>query len=118
MADIPTITAPATPSDDPLVRSAMQRAIELARRGWGRVSPNPLVGAVVLRDKIVVGDGWHAEYGDAHAEVMALRAAGPKAKGGILVVTLERQRSPGERSCLHSRSRCQPALDFPELRPN
>jgi diaminohydroxyphosphoribosylaminopyrimidine deaminase/5-amino-6-(5-phosphoribosylamino)uracil reductase len=76
-------------SEDALERSAMQRAIELARRGWGRVAPNPLVGAVVLRDKIVVGDGWHAEYGDAHGEVMALRAAGEKARGAILVVTLE-----------------------------
>jgi len=67
----------------------MQRAIELARRGWGRVSPNPLVGAVVLRDKVVVGDGWHAEFGDAHAEVVALRAAGEKARGATLVVSLE-----------------------------
>ena len=67
----------------------MQRAIELARRGWGRVAPNPLVGAVVLRDQVVVGDGWHAEFGDAHAEVVALRAAAEKAKGSTLVVTLE-----------------------------
>jgi diaminohydroxyphosphoribosylaminopyrimidine deaminase / 5-amino-6-(5-phosphoribosylamino)uracil reductase len=76
-------------SNEALERSAMQRAIELARRGWGRVSPNPLVGAVVLKDKIVVGDGWHAEFGDAHAEVVALRAAAEKAKGSTLVVTLE-----------------------------
>src|SRR5512142_1126043 len=76
-------------SNEALERSAMQRAIELARRGWGRVSPNPLVGAVVLRDKVVVGDGWHAEFGDAHAEVVALRAAGERAKGATLVVTLE-----------------------------
>jgi diaminohydroxyphosphoribosylaminopyrimidine deaminase / 5-amino-6-(5-phosphoribosylamino)uracil reductase len=76
-------------SNEALERSAMQRAIELARRGWGRVSPNPLVGAVVLKDKVVVGDGWHAEFGDAHAEVVALRAAGEKAKGSTLVVTLE-----------------------------
>jgi diaminohydroxyphosphoribosylaminopyrimidine deaminase/5-amino-6-(5-phosphoribosylamino)uracil reductase len=67
----------------------MQRALELARRGWGRVSPNPLVGAVVLRDRLVVGDGWHAEFGGDHAEVAALRAAGVRAQGGTLVVTLE-----------------------------
>lgn len=76
-------------SNEALERSAMQRAIELARRGWGRVSPNPLVGAVVLKDKVVVGDGWHAEFGDAHAEVVALRAAAEKARGSTLVVTLE-----------------------------
>ena len=76
-------------SDEALERSAMQRALELARRGWGRVFPNPLVGAVVLRDRMVVGDGWHAEFGGDHAEVMALRAAGPRAGGSTLVVSLE-----------------------------
>jgi diaminohydroxyphosphoribosylaminopyrimidine deaminase / 5-amino-6-(5-phosphoribosylamino)uracil reductase len=67
----------------------MQRALELARRGWGRVSPNPLVGAVVVRDRVVVGDGWHADFGREHAEVMALRMAGERARGATLVVTLE-----------------------------
>jgi len=67
----------------------MQRALELARRGWGHVSPNPLVGAVVVRERVVVGDGWHAEWGGQHAEVMALRAAGERARGATLVVTLE-----------------------------
>jgi diaminohydroxyphosphoribosylaminopyrimidine deaminase/5-amino-6-(5-phosphoribosylamino)uracil reductase len=67
----------------------MQRALELARRGWGQVFPNPLVGAVVLRDRMVVGDGWHHEFGGDHAEVMALRAAGMRAGGSTLVVTLE-----------------------------
>lgn len=76
-------------SDEALERSAMQRALELARRGWGRVSPNPLVGAVVLRDRVVVGDGWHAEFGGDHAEVVALRAAGARAQGATLIVTLE-----------------------------
>jgi diaminohydroxyphosphoribosylaminopyrimidine deaminase / 5-amino-6-(5-phosphoribosylamino)uracil reductase len=68
---------------------AMRRALELARRGWGRVAPNPMVGAVVVRDRMVVGDGWHAEFGGEHAEVMALRAAGDRALGATLVVTLE-----------------------------
>lgn len=68
---------------------AMARALSLAWRGWGRVAPNPMVGAVVLRDGAVVGEGWHAEFGDAHAEPRALQAAGPAARGSTLVVTLE-----------------------------
>jgi diaminohydroxyphosphoribosylaminopyrimidine deaminase/5-amino-6-(5-phosphoribosylamino)uracil reductase len=68
---------------------AMQRAIDLAWRGWGRVAPNPLVGAVVLRDGQVVGEGYHAEFGDRHAEAVALEAAGDGARGATLVVTLE-----------------------------
>ena len=84
----PTVTfAPA--GDAPLERSAMQRALDLARRGWGRVAPNPLVGAVVVQDRLVVGDGWHSGFGEPHAEVMALRAAGTRARGATLVVTLE-----------------------------
>lgn len=67
----------------------MGRALELAWRGWGRVSPNPLVGAVALQDGTVVGEGWHAEYGGLHAETAALRAAGPRTAGGTLYVTLE-----------------------------
>ena len=51
----------------------MRRALELARRGWGRVHPNPMVGAVVVREGRVVGEGWHAEYGGPHGEVEALR---------------------------------------------
>ncbi|MGH7646019.1 MAG: bifunctional diaminohydroxyphosphoribosylaminopyrimidine deaminase/5-amino-6-(5-phosphoribosylamino)uracil reductase RibD, partial [Gemmatimonadales bacterium] len=75
--------------DRDLEREAMRRALELARRGWGRVAPNPLVGAVVLRDGTVVGEGYHAEFGGPHAEVVALDAAGDRARGGTLVVTLE-----------------------------
>lgn len=67
----------------------MARALELAWRGWGRVQPNPLVGAVVLGNGSVLGEGWHAEYGDAHAEAAALAAAGPAARGATVVVTLE-----------------------------
>src|SRR2546427_816150 len=69
--------------------AAMRRALELAWRGWGRVAPNPLVGAVVLRGDAVVGEGWHAEFGGPHAEVAALASAGRRARGGTLVVTLE-----------------------------
>lgn len=68
---------------------AMQRALELARRGWGRVHPNPMVGAVVLRGGQPVGEGYHAEFGGPHAEALALEKAGGLARGGTLVVTLE-----------------------------
>jgi diaminohydroxyphosphoribosylaminopyrimidine deaminase/5-amino-6-(5-phosphoribosylamino)uracil reductase len=67
----------------------MRRALELAARGWGRVAPNPLVGAVVVRDGAVVGEGWHTAYGRPHAEVEALRAAGDQARGATVYVTLE-----------------------------
>src|SRR5919197_3355884 len=67
----------------------MSRALELAERGRGFVEPNPLVGAVVVRDGRVVGEGWHRRYGEAHAEVNALAAAGEAARGATLYVTLE-----------------------------
>ncbi len=76
-------------SENPAERAAMERALELARRGWGRVAPNPLVGAVVLQGGAVVGEGYHAEYGGPHAEVVALEAAGERARGATLVVNLE-----------------------------
>src|SRR5438874_5223796 len=67
----------------------MQRALELAERGRGAVEPNPLVGAVVVRDGVVVGEGWHQRYGGPHAEVHALAAAGEAARGATMYVTLE-----------------------------
>ncbi len=67
----------------------MTRALELAERGRGYVEPNPLVGAVVVRDGRMVGEGWHQRYGEAHAEVNALAAAGEAARGATLYVTLE-----------------------------
>lgn len=67
----------------------MRRALDLAERGWGQTAPNPLVGAVVVRDGAIVGEGWHTRYGAAHAEVEALRSAGERARGGTLFVTLE-----------------------------
>ena len=67
----------------------MTRALELAWRGWGRVQPNPLVGAVVMKDGAIVGEGWHAEYGGPHAEVVALAQAGEAARGSTMMVTLE-----------------------------
>jgi len=67
----------------------MRRALELAERGRGYVEPNPLVGAVVVRDGRVVGEGWHQRYGAAHAEFNALAVAAAAARGGTLYVTLE-----------------------------
>jgi diaminohydroxyphosphoribosylaminopyrimidine deaminase/5-amino-6-(5-phosphoribosylamino)uracil reductase len=67
----------------------MARALELAERGRGHVEPNPLVGAVVVHACQVVGEGWHARFGQAHAEVNALEQAGAAAKGADLYVTLE-----------------------------
>jgi len=77
-------------------RAAMLRAIRLAWNGWARVGSNPLVGAVVLRDGAVVGEGFHAEFGGPHGEVVALAAAGERARGADLVVTLEPCRHYGK----------------------
>ncbi len=82
-----SVSAPV--SERPAERAAMERALELAVGGWGRVAPNPLVGAVVLQGEAVVGEGYHAEYGGPHAEVVALGAAAERARGGTLVVNLE-----------------------------
>lgn len=68
---------------------AMRRALDLAWRGWGRVHPNPMVGAVVLAGGEPVGEGFHAEFGGPHAEPVALAAAGARARGATLVSTLE-----------------------------
>jgi diaminohydroxyphosphoribosylaminopyrimidine deaminase/5-amino-6-(5-phosphoribosylamino)uracil reductase len=67
----------------------MARALELAARGSGWVSPNPKVGAVIARGDAVIAEGWHARYGDEHAEAMALRLAGTRAAGATAYVTLE-----------------------------
>ena len=67
----------------------LDRAVELGRRGWGRVSPNPMVGCVVVRDGEVVGEGWHRELGGPHAEVHALADAGEAARDATLYVSLE-----------------------------
>ena len=67
----------------------LERALELAERGRGTTHPNPVVGAVVVRDGEVVGEGWHERKGGPHAEVVALDAAGDAARGATLYVTLE-----------------------------
>ncbi len=65
----------------------MRRALELAQRGQGAVEPNPMVGAVVVRDDQLLGEGWHQRYGGPHAEIHAL--SGIDARGATLFVTLE-----------------------------
>lgn len=75
----------------------MQYALSLASRGWGRVSPNPLVGAVLLQDGQIVGEGWHAEYGGPHAERVALDQAGARTHGATAIVTLEPCAHQGKR---------------------
>jgi diaminohydroxyphosphoribosylaminopyrimidine deaminase/5-amino-6-(5-phosphoribosylamino)uracil reductase len=67
----------------------MARALALARRAIGRTSPNPLVGAVIVKEGRVIGEGYHRRAGAPHAEVEALRRAGPQARGASLYVTLE-----------------------------
>jgi diaminohydroxyphosphoribosylaminopyrimidine deaminase/5-amino-6-(5-phosphoribosylamino)uracil reductase len=67
----------------------MVQALELAARARGRTSPNPMVGAIVVRDGSVVGQGFHQRAGEPHAEVLALREAGALARGATMYVTLE-----------------------------
>lgn len=67
----------------------LDRAIELAERGRGTTHPNPIVGAVVVREGRVVGEGWHQRKGEPHAEIHALAAAGDAARGATLYVSLE-----------------------------
>jgi diaminohydroxyphosphoribosylaminopyrimidine deaminase/5-amino-6-(5-phosphoribosylamino)uracil reductase len=71
------------------VNEHVRRALELAERGRGTTRPNPVVGAVVVRDGEVVGEGWHERKGGPHAEVVALAVAGERARGATLYVTME-----------------------------
>ena len=82
----------------------MRHALTLASRGWGQTAPNPMVGAVVVRDGVIVGEGHHAAFGAEHAEPVALRAAGERARGATLYLTLE--------PCTHEGKRppCTPAV--------
>ncbi|MFB7264238.1 bifunctional diaminohydroxyphosphoribosylaminopyrimidine deaminase/5-amino-6-(5-phosphoribosylamino)uracil reductase RibD [Streptomyces nojiriensis] len=84
---VATHAAHAAPDAD---TRAMRRAIELAARGLGSTSPNPVVGCVITdASGVIVGEGWHERVGGPHAEVHALRAAGEAARGGTAYVTLE-----------------------------
>jgi len=79
------------PDADASDEQLMRRALELARRGEGRVEPNPMVGAVIASASggHVIAEGWHSAFGGPHAEVAALSVAGAAARGGTLAVTLE-----------------------------
>src|SRR5262249_27405343 len=67
----------------------MDQALALAERGRGGVEPNPLAGAVIVRDGRLVGQGWHVGFGGPHAEVAAIQRAGEETRGSTLYVTLE-----------------------------
>lgn len=67
----------------------MARALRLAQKGMYSTTPNPRVGCVIVKDGVIVGEGWHRKAGDAHAEVEALRVAGRAARGSTVYVTLE-----------------------------
>lgn len=67
----------------------LTRAVSLARKGWGHVRPNPMVGCVLVKNGKVIGEGWHEEFGGPHAEVNALKMAGSNTQGSTAYVTLE-----------------------------
>jgi diaminohydroxyphosphoribosylaminopyrimidine deaminase / 5-amino-6-(5-phosphoribosylamino)uracil reductase len=70
-------------------RAMIQRCLELARQAAGRTAPNPMVGSVVVKNGLVIGEGFHPKAGEPHAEVFALREAGAEAQGATLYVNLE-----------------------------
>lgn len=67
----------------------MEQALELARRGFGEVEPNPMVGCVLVREGKKIGEGWHRRFGESHAEVNALQSVRGDARGATAYVTLE-----------------------------
>ncbi|MGA3065974.1 MAG: bifunctional diaminohydroxyphosphoribosylaminopyrimidine deaminase/5-amino-6-(5-phosphoribosylamino)uracil reductase RibD [Tepidisphaeraceae bacterium] len=86
-------------------REMMRRAIRLAMRGRGAVEPNPMVGCIIAKDGLILGEGFHETFGGPHAEPNALTAAGPNARGATAYVTLE--------PCCHLKKKtppCVPAL--------
>ncbi len=78
----------------------MARALKLALKGWGHASPNPMVGALVVRDGRVIAEGFHERAGAPHAEAVALGLAGSRARGAVLYVSLE--------PCCHLKKRTPP----------
>ncbi len=83
-------------------RLYMKRALYLAARGKGKTNPNPMVGAVIVNQGRVVGEAYHHQAGKPHAEILALHQAGPRARGGVLYVTLE--------PCCHTHKRTPPCV--------
>jgi len=88
--------------EDDLDRIYMRRALRLAEKGRGHTSPNPMVGAVIVARREIVGQGYHHRAGEPHAEILALDAAGARARGATLYVTLE--------PCCHIRKRTPPCV--------
>ncbi|MGA9760795.1 MAG: bifunctional diaminohydroxyphosphoribosylaminopyrimidine deaminase/5-amino-6-(5-phosphoribosylamino)uracil reductase RibD, partial [Gaiellaceae bacterium] len=74
-----------SPSEERLI----ERALELAERGRGKTRPNPVVGALLVKDGEVVGEGWHERAGGPHAEIVALEQAAGSTRGATMIVTLE-----------------------------
>jgi diaminohydroxyphosphoribosylaminopyrimidine deaminase / 5-amino-6-(5-phosphoribosylamino)uracil reductase len=70
-------------------REMMHRCIALAKKAWGKTAPNPLVGAVIVKDREIIGEGFHPGVGQPHAEIFALREAGDRARGATIYVSLE-----------------------------
>jgi diaminohydroxyphosphoribosylaminopyrimidine deaminase/5-amino-6-(5-phosphoribosylamino)uracil reductase len=81
----------------------MRLALSLAKKGLGTTSPNPMVGALVVKGQRVLGEGYHRKAGEPHAEVIALEQAGDGARGATLVVTLE--------PCCHTEKKTPPCVD-------
>jgi diaminohydroxyphosphoribosylaminopyrimidine deaminase/5-amino-6-(5-phosphoribosylamino)uracil reductase len=81
----------------------MRKALNLARRGLGKTSPNPMVGALIVRDGEIIGQGYHRRYGGDHAEINAIRDAKGDMSGATLYVTLE--------PCCHQGKKTPPCLD-------
>ncbi|MGM0435897.1 MAG: bifunctional diaminohydroxyphosphoribosylaminopyrimidine deaminase/5-amino-6-(5-phosphoribosylamino)uracil reductase RibD, partial [Bacillota bacterium] len=67
----------------------MKRALTLAKKGEGFANPNPLVGAVIVKDGRIIGEGYHAKYGEHHAEINAINSAEESIEGATMYVTLE-----------------------------
>ena len=73
----------------PFDREMMQRCLQLARQALGKTAPNPVVGSVIVKNGQIIGQGYHPQAGQPHAEVFALRDAGEDAKNAIAYVSLE-----------------------------
>ena len=76
-------------SPSPGEEQLIERALELAERGRGQTHPNPIVGALIVKDGEVVGEGWHERAGGPHAEIVALERAAERTRGATMIVTLE-----------------------------
>lgn len=83
------MTSMTLPEQQKIDRNWMRQALREAKRAWGRCSPNPMVGAILVKEGLAIGSGYHHQAGTPHAEVHALNQAGPRARGADLYVTLE-----------------------------